>query len=165
MSKRGRPKLHAARTPSGQISRARDVPHVPVHLVRAMVSAGKIQGKWLTYFGRMALEDRITQKQFDAGERFADAWEAYRDAIDAPGLTVPAQDLNKLGGRDNVLEDVSKTERAIKEWDRIKWLLSPLEMDAMTRLCVKHEEQSSFVQIMALKYGLDKLIGYWSGRR
>lgn len=168
MGKRGPKKKHGERTASGQLSRAQPQEDaVTVAQVRQFILSRRLDGKWMTPFGIMAIDKRLTDKQYAAGERFAGAYEAYRRAIESPGLSAPAQNINAVSGRDNVLEsdiDVRRSRRAIAEWSRIEDLLSALEMSAAERICILHRAQESYVQFRALKSALDKLVGMWGER-
>lgn len=168
MGKRGPKKKPGERTPSGQLSRAKQEATISVSQVRGSILARQIDGKWMTPFGVMAIVDkRVTDKQYAAGERFALAYEAYRAAVGSPGLSASAQDLNAVGGRDNVIEndaDVRRARRAVAEWSRIEDMMSKLEMSALERICILHLPQDGYVQFRALIGALDKLVGMWGAR-
>jgi hypothetical protein len=168
MGKRGTKRKAGERTPSGQLSRAKPQEvTVSVSQVRAHIAAKQIDGRYMTPFGLMAIDKRVTDQQYAAGLRFAGAYEAYRRAIDSPGLSVSAQNLNAIGGRDNVIEgdaEIRRARRCIAEWSRIETLLTNLEIRALERICILHHAQESFTQFRALQYGLDKLCAMWGER-
>jgi hypothetical protein len=163
---KGRQRKDGKRTPSGQLSRAKSP--ISLSLVRGMIATKMIDGRFNTPFGLMALDDRITQAQFDAGMRFAEAERAYRAAIDSPPASPPAQDVNRLGGRPNEFEDehaIRAKDRAILQWQTLDALLNSLERRSLNIVVVRQYAPEGYVQVMSLKTALDKLVRHWSGRR
>lgn len=162
----GRKKRDVPREPNGRADRARH----PISLtaIRGGLAAKLIDGRMNNPFGLMSLHDEITQEQFTAGNRYADAERAYRAAIGAPATTAPAQDVLAGGGHPGETETPSETARkhaAIEVWDRAQGILTKLEVRALDVIVVRLLAPEGAVQRMALKNALTKLARHWGYTR
>jgi hypothetical protein len=112
-AKRGRPRLDAPRTPSGQISRSKEaniemnmqpaidrrVRHYGIHDTKgasAQVLAG--DPAWGYLLGRLLKDGVINKAQHDAGNRYADDMAAYFGLTGVPFPSAKAQNMFAVRG-------------------------------------------------------------------
>jgi hypothetical protein len=146
----------------------KEPPYVPLHRVREMVATAKLDGRWTSWLGIAYMSDMFTREQWEAGLRFAELSEARQRALCSPGCNPRAQDLSAVSGRSVSFETEAQIERhrrALEEWDRIEAGLSKLQSNALDLIVVQMRPAESFVQQMALKDGLNKLVAMWKTPR
>ncbi|MFO1147781.1 MAG: hypothetical protein U1E62_05325 [Alsobacter sp.] len=147
---RGRPKKEPA--------------HTPVSLIRELIAAERMDGRWGSWFGIAAIEERITAEQYQAGVKFANKAEARERALASPGCSPRAQDISAAGGRALTHEDertIKRHRRSLEEWADIETTLTPLQMRALDIIVVQQRQAEGYVQQMTLRAGLDRLITLW----
>lgn len=88
-TKKRKPKIIEARSPSGRPSRARDEPgrdysHTEVRRLRDAAMKGLRDPEWGTELGALYLERKITAAQYGVGKWWSEMSVHYLSAIDAP---------------------------------------------------------------------------------
>jgi hypothetical protein len=160
-----RTKKAGPREPNGRLSRAKG--EQPVHLVRAMVAGGKVSGLWLQPLGIMCLNERITQAQLDAGQKYAQQYEAWAIATDAPPRNARAQDVNRAVGRSGKPEDARLCLQARDAYAKavvaIGGYSSP-QQKALMRIAVDLLNPDDYQQYLDLLDALNRLVRHYGGR-
>lgn len=147
---RGRPRKEPATT--------------PVSLVRKLVAAERLDGRWGSWFGIAAIQERITSEQYKAGVLFNDAALARERALASPGVNPRAQDMSAVQGRSLAHEDertIRRHRRALEQWDAIVAALTVSQMKALDGIVLRQLASESLVQEMDLIMGLERLIALW----
>jgi hypothetical protein len=155
------------REPNGRISRAKEPAFVPIQQVRAMIRGGKLNGMWNQPLGVMCLNERITQAQMDAGNRFALQRQAWEAATGCPPRNTMAQDVNRAVGRSGKPEDGETTRRAVDAYTKATVALggwSSPQHKAILRVAVDLLNPDDYQQVLDLIAGLNTLQRHYGGR-
>lgn len=157
------------RTPSGQLSRAKEASYVPLHRARELIALGKLDGRYGTPLGRMVLNERISKGQYEAGLRFVDVRKSADAALGLPPRTCQAQSLGELRGHDGDVETEEETRRKHRDldaWDKVVMVLGVQSgwMRAMERIALCELEPDGHQQVIDLTQALQRLCVYWGIR-
>lgn len=136
MSRAGRKRKNAPRTPTGQISRARAVVEREATSV-ACEARARLHGLPIasarhaeagSALGRMLLRDQITRDAYDDGMRYARLHAALQSSLDTPGRVIEPRD-----GESRACPECGQTVRCegcASDWsDRVRW-----QWDALGKL-------------------------------
>jgi hypothetical protein len=143
-------------------------PYLPPHRMRALVAAGMLDGRWGSWLGGENAQGRVSDEQWQAALRFAEAGRAYQRAIASPGYSAKAQDLNAVSGRSVSFEtdgEVKRNREAVAEWDRLINGLTDLQFHALDVIVLQWRPNESFNMKRALHEGLNKLVAMWKTPR
>jgi hypothetical protein len=161
-----RPTVVGLRTPSGQLSRAKQ--DVPLTLLRSMAALGKISGLYTTYFGMLSVSGEISERQYQAGLKFA----RQRAAADrARGISrVKAQDLNRTFSHNDSIETpdtIQDGKVAIRRWENAVAATggySSAPYKALEWIVLDLRVSDGRQQTLDLKAGLTSLVHHYSSR-
>lgn len=172
----GRPRVDGARTPSGQLSRA-----------KAALAKGQSPSEWArirdnllasarnphlgTELGRLFFHGRITASQFEAGRRYADTLQISLRTIGLQCLD-PGDATTPLVRRPFPSQGTAAWEMMTEDGKRAAALLDTIEtllgatLAAVDEVCVRGKPLESWERFRQLLEGLDILNRYFtSGRR
>lgn len=136
MSRAGRKRKNAARTPTGQISRARAVVEREATSVACEARARLYElpiasarhSEAGSALGRMLLREQITREAYDDGMRYARLHASLQAVLDTPGRVVEPRD-----GESRACPECGQTARCdscAADWaDRVRW-----QWDALGKL-------------------------------
>lgn len=150
MSRAGRKRKNATRTPTGQISRARAVVEREATSV-ACEARARLHGLPIasarhseagSALGRMLLREQITREAYDDGMRFARLHASLQAVLDTPGRVVEPRD-----GESRACPECGQTVRCdscAADWaDRVRWqwdalgkLLTVLETELLRQVVI-----------------------------
>lgn len=166
-SKRGRPRKHKLREPSGKGSRA--------EIARQMKAFAKWQRRHLDIedplseragypLGLLTLQGRLTEQQHSAGIRYQSVVRSYRFTMGLALANVSAIDLGTIPGRE--LEDepdpdaIARIKRRYEEAQLVLLDCGQAATYTCHEVCVR-EHMVPAAMVDPLKYGLTQLAQYF----
>lgn len=167
--KAGRPRLTGViREPNGKPSRAARLTSIQRDLVA--IRATYRDGKWGTPLGLLCLEGKITERQFEAGEWFAEARKAADAAFSLPPRNPAAQDMNRLHGAsqgEDTPEQIARKRRIVETYAKAEAVLGEgtRRLKAVLWVCVFERRHDDHSMLLDLLEGLSLLAHYRNVRR
>lgn len=143
-------------------------PFVSPARAREAIRLAHADGRYGSWFGLAFLRKEFTEAQYNAGVAFAGAAKARERALASPGCNPRAQDVSAAGGRSLAQESDATIKRhrsALRRWSEIEVALTPLELRAMDIIVTRMREPEGYVQQLALRAALQKLVTLWKSPR
>lgn len=169
MAKPGRkPFVGVEREPSGKVSRAKA--SLPWQRVIEQVAMRIDKPDLGTPLGILVFQRKLDPKMADAGEAFAKERDAADRAQGLPPRNAPAQNVDRIGGRDNVEdgpEAIRAKNKAVSAYYKAVDAIGAhtKAMAAVEWVVIYQRRQEGHEQYLDLIEGLSKLVVHYRSRR